>query len=134
LVLFILHCLDVLNIVTNFSMIRAFILISHERKRLCESTWILIIFKSKVFQRNHIVLYVIVGTTCRATRIELRNYQCSRLSLFLIPITVLLRSIESLNNLVWAVGPFFLFALFWRLLQLSSSLGCLLLLLNLEQL
>jgi hypothetical protein len=115
-------------------MVCAFILISHERKRLCESTWILIIFKSKVFQRNYVVLYVIVCTTCGTTRIELRNYQCSRLRLFLIPITVLLRGIESLNNLVRAVRPFFLFSLFWRLLQLSSSLSCLLLLLNLEQL
>lgn len=66
LVLLVLHSLDILNIVTDFSMVCTLILISHERKSLCESTRILTVFKSKVFQRNDIILYVIVGTTCRA--------------------------------------------------------------------
>lgn len=113
LVLLVLHGLDILNIVTNFSMVRTFILISHERKSLCEGTRILIIFKSKVFQRDDIVLYVIVSATCRATRIKLGNYESSRLCLFLIPITVFLRGIKSLNHLVWAVRTSIFFPLFW---------------------
>lgn len=134
LIFLVLHCLDVLNIVTNTSVVRALILISHERKGLCEGTWILMIFKSKVFQRNHIVLYVIVGTTCWAARIQFCNDESSRLRFFLISITVLLWCVESFNHLVRAVWPFILFLLFRWFMHLSPSLSRLLLLLNLKQL
>ncbi len=66
LILLVLHRFDVLNIVSNISVFCALILISLEGEGLSESLRILVVFESKVFQWNHIVLNMIVCTTGRA--------------------------------------------------------------------